>query len=448
MTNQGTLREQGVTAEELLMLTISGSPAQVPREQPLEGYAGGSDVYGEDGDELRRRTQRSAGTSDVAPVAADRQGVRAATAAYPTAMWNLPVRLLQNSFRFVTSAVGLGFQIVGFVAMPLLRLVGGLGTGIQSMGTEQFLSEFEGRYGVHHPIFHSGTYSEAMREAQRTFKFLLVYLHSAEHTNTPAFCRNILCDPEVVEFLDENFVVWAGDIRGADAYQMSYSLRASTFPYVAVLGHFNGHIQFVAQIEGPTRKDRFVSTLQQAMDNYSSMLAAERAEADSRTESRRLREEQDAAYLAALAEDQAKDRQRREEQERVATEEAERKRMEEEVAAQAAEEERLERERYEAVEQRRAQKAAVLATEPEDGPGVCKIAIRMIDGSRQDRRFNGTDTVRQVYDFVDSLGVPFQKYTLATNFPRKVLTDEICSQTLEEAGLSPQALLFIKQEDD
>ena len=92
------------------------------------------------------------------------------------------------------------------------------------------------------------------------------------------------------------------------------------------------------------------------------MLVAERAEADSRTESRRLREEQDAAYQAALAEDQARERKRREDEERAANEEAERKRLEEEEAARIAEEERAERDRLEAVEKRRAEKAAVLST--------------------------------------------------------------------------------------
>jgi hypothetical protein len=38
--------------------------------------------------------------------------------------------------------------------------------------------------------------------------------------DSEAFCRNVLSAPEVVEFIDHNFVAWAGDIRSKDAFMV------------------------------------------------------------------------------------------------------------------------------------------------------------------------------------------------------------------------------------
>lgn len=76
------------------------------------------------------------------------------------------------------------------------------------------------------------------------------------------------------------------------------------------------------------------------------MLVTARVEAEERRNNIRLREEQDAAYRAALEADQARERQRIEEQERLEREaaEAERKRKEEEEARERAAHEAAERE--------------------------------------------------------------------------------------------------------
>lgn len=101
---------------------------------------------------------------------------------------------------------------------------------------------------------------DATAAAARQYKFLLVYLHAAGHDDTPRFCRETLtapevrhgstrphccqvasksglrmrhsaqqccvslvcsCDVQVVDYVNENFVSWAGDIRYTDAYRVS-----------------------------------------------------------------------------------------------------------------------------------------------------------------------------------------------------------------------------------
>jgi hypothetical protein len=76
----------------------------------------------------------------------------------------------------------------------------------------------------------------------------------------------------------------------------------------------------------------------------------------------------------------------------------------EERAEQAAEAEVARAEEAAAVTSaRREAKTATLRAEPAAGPGVTTLLVRMPDGSRQQRRFNLTDSVKAVYDFVDTL---------------------------------------------
>ena len=44
-----------------------------------------------------------------------------------------------------------------------------------------FVHEFEEAYGAQHPTFLQCSYLEALQHAQRECKFLLLYLHAAEH---------------------------------------------------------------------------------------------------------------------------------------------------------------------------------------------------------------------------------------------------------------------------
>ena len=80
---------------------------------------------------------------------------------------------------------------------------------------------------------------------------------------------------------------------------------------------------------------------------------------------------------------------------------------------------------------------------------VTKIAFRMADGSRVERRFASREsTLNDVYDFVDTLEcVSETKYSLVSNFPRKVFhrTDELLIEVSELS--SNGAMLFVQSEE-
>ena len=46
--------------------------------------------------------------------------------------------------------------------------------------------------------------------------------------DTDVFCHDTLCNAEVVEFVNANFLCWAGSITTADAFQVTSLKHAST----------------------------------------------------------------------------------------------------------------------------------------------------------------------------------------------------------------------------
>lgn len=88
--------------------------------------------------------------------------------------------------------------------------------------------------------------------------------------------------------------------------------------------------------------------------------------------------------------------------------------------------------------------SSVVPEEPKEGEKSTLIVIRLPDGSRIQRKFRPSDVVQSLYFFVESkLPVQVEErspFELVSNFPRKSFTQ--MEQTLEGAGLCPQALLF------
>lgn len=106
-----------------------------------------------------------------------------------------------------------------------------------------------------------------------------------------------------------------------------------------------------------------------------------------------------------------------------------------------------ERERVRAIESRRVAKASSLREEPEEGAeGVSKLAIRLPDGSRAARRFHSSDTIADVYDFVDTLDeLDEVEYSLVSNFPRRNFPRGDTTSLLD-AGAHPNGALFVQIE--
>ena len=49
----------------------------------------------------------------------------------------------------------------------------------------EFSKDFEAKYGSVHPPFEMASYSQTLEKAKKDLKFMLVYLHSEAHQDTP-----------------------------------------------------------------------------------------------------------------------------------------------------------------------------------------------------------------------------------------------------------------------
>ncbi|MBA0862181.1 hypothetical protein Goshw_005625 [Gossypium schwendimanii] len=379
----------------------------------------------------------------------------------PSIAWKLvtlPFSVISGSLGLVSGAVGLGLWAAGGVLSYSLGMIGlGAGRGGESSArlvsvsaaaseAMEFVAAFERDYPTTRPNFVGEGFMDALQRSRNSFKLLFVYLHSPDHPDSPVFCGRTLCSEAVAAFVNENFVAWGADIRASEGFKMSNSLKASRFPFCAVvMPTTNQRIALLQQVEGPTSPEEMLTMLQKVLEESSPVLVAARLDAEERRNNMRLREEQDAAYRAALEADQARERQRREEQERLEREaaEAEQKRKEEEEAHERAAREAAEKEAARA--RMREQKALSLGDEPEKGPSVTQVLVRFPTGERKERRFHSTATIQSVYDYVDSLGcLEVEDYSLVSNFPRVTYGRDKQSLSLKEAGLHPQASLFVE----
>ncbi|CAN7008918.1 unnamed protein product [Brassica rapa subsp. trilocularis] len=375
----------------------------------------------------------------------------------------LPISIVSGSLGLVSGAIGFGFWAAGGVLSYSLGMLGfgGRRGGSDSSSARlvppvssaageamEFIALFDRDYGrnAFKPGFVPEGFMDALQRSRSEFKLLFVYLHSPDHPDTPVFCDGTLCNEAFVAFLNENFVCWGGSIRASEGFKMSNSLKASRFPFCAVvMPAANQRIALLQQVEGPKTPEEMIAILQRVVEDSSTILVTARVEAEERRTNLRLREEQDAAYRAALEADQARERQRQEEAERLEREaaEAERKRKEEEEARERAEREAAEREA--ARVRMRQEKALALGDEPEKGPDVTQVLVRFPNGERKGRRFESNTKIQTLYDYVDSLGVlATEEYSLITNFPRTVYGRDKESMSLKDAGLHPQASLFIE----
>jgi hypothetical protein len=84
----------------------------------------------------------------------------------------------------------IGFGFLDKLLAPLRWLFQSRPISLNPEGdTRKFIAEFDGTFGGNHPVFMPTTYQEAVRQAFRSSKFLMIYLHSPLHEDSCRFCR-------------------------------------------------------------------------------------------------------------------------------------------------------------------------------------------------------------------------------------------------------------------
>lgn len=382
----------------------------------------------------------------------------------------LPAACINTGLGLALAGVTLGMAMAGFVGDRVLPR--GVMTNLRgafktlttlpedldpSSQARKFIHSFKLTFGDRHPRFVESGFKQAISQAKSEFKFVFVYLHSHEHQDTDSFCSEVLCSPDVVSYVNENFVSWGGDVRFSDAFHISNRLNVTGYPYIALLNTTpSNQVQLLAVMQGKSTTESILSKLAHATERHGAVLTAQRLELQEREYARRLREEQNAEYEQSLAADREREAKRQqqqqlEEQERYEREEAERRaRAEEQAEQQRIADTAL------CISRRREEKRSSLPAEPEanasssgtDPTPTAMVRLRLPDGGSTQRRFLATHRMHHLFDFVDSLeSTSYLKYNLVSSYPRKIFAREEADLTLEEAGLAPQAALFVQPEE-
>lgn len=149
--------------------------------------------------------------------------------------------------------------------------------------TLKFIDEYNMKYSPAHPTFHAGSYQSAVAHAFEQSKFLLVYLHSPLHEDSQRFCRGVLAAPAMVAYANQNLVTWTGRVWDPEAYGLSTQLRASSFPFVALLVcQSNRTVQIADRIQGYVEENVLMERIQNSVNAFTSVVAQNRQEAHRR----------------------------------------------------------------------------------------------------------------------------------------------------------------------
>jgi FAS-associated factor 2 len=333
------------------------------------------------------------------------------------------------------------------------------------------------------PAWVASGWRPAATAAHRDFRLLLAYLHAPRHQDTDAFCRDVLCSQEFAEFANGEFLCWGGDVSRSDAFSLALRLGVTRYPSLALLARSGSNVKLAALVQGTTPDpSALIAALRSAAEPHQALLAAERADAEGRAAERALLREQDDEYERSLAADRARERERRERQAQEERERLEREEREKKAQEEAEKQERKRAAEAAAAAAAREAKRAALPEEPVPGsPNTAAVRVRLPTGANHQRRFDARrDTVATVYAWVDALEhaaaehekevaaergaaddeehrqltarLALERYVLVQAFPPRREFSRVVGQggeqTLEEAGLAPQAALFVRLVDD
>ncbi|KAH8654486.1 UBX domain protein [Tricladium varicosporioides] len=258
--------------------------------------------------------------------------------------------------------------------------------------------EFAEEYGENELPWAGSGYATSLDFAKREYNFLLVVLISPEHDDTSTFCRDVLMNSEVNTFIRDpqnRIRLWIGDVRDAEAYQVSTALKCNKFPFTALICHTpevsSTAMSVVARLTGPMDSNTYLAKLRTIHTQRTEQLDQARSAHAFQNAERNLRREQDSAYERSLAQDRERARLRREAEE--AERQAERERKEKEMNAQKLAENR---------EAWRKWRVTMISPEPAiDAKDVVRIALKMPHAARIMRRFKADDSMEELYAFVE-----------------------------------------------
>ncbi|GAB1610638.1 FAS-associated factor 2-like [Argonauta hians] len=302
-----------------------------------------------------------------------------------------------------------------------------------------FIQKFKEDFGNTHPVFYQGSYKQAINDAKKELRFLLVYLHDENVASSLVFCRETLCDPNVVNFINSKVLFWACNVSSPEGYRVSRTVRVVKYPFLSLIVlRENNTMTVVARIEGLVDSQELTRRLQRAIEVNEHAVLSIRRDRERRNADKELREQQDQAYYASLKADQEKERKKQEALRIIEEQEMEKR-------EQAAESNRLLME----LEKEKSEARLMLPAEPPiDSKDVVRIILTVPSGAHLERRFNKNTSLKYLYYFILCHESCPDDFKVLMNFPK----GEVCCiptkdgpdpPTFAEVGLDKSVRLFV-----
>ncbi|CCH42284.1 UBX domain-containing protein 2 [Wickerhamomyces ciferrii] len=252
-----------------------------------------------------------------------------------------------------------------------------------------FISDFNNFYPNNNKIdFFEGGYTSALYIAKRDARFLLVYLHSEEHDESEKFINQTLLSEDFINFIDQhNILIWGGNVRESESYQVSNALGVTKYPFLGLLALKTSTtetpegtttsaptLNVVAKVQGFVPTDKLVDKLSSQIERLEPTLVTIRAERQQEELARVIREQQDQAYQTSLQRDRQKQEEKRQKR----------------LLAQNK-------------EQWLKWRLSTLKPEVESSKKneYARIAIRLSNGERLMRRFDKNLPIEEIYAYVE-----------------------------------------------
>lgn len=317
------------------------------------------------------------------------------------------------------------------------------------------------------PPFTATSYSDALRRIKEEIKILVIIITSRAHSENDTFCQRVLTDPTLVGLLQlPEFLVWGGDIHDREAFRVSMLLESSTYPFVAFIalqprrsrsrGRIVPHPTVLSRMEGSPHNATSASSIcthitDVLIPRTSAYLDELRRERQHLHMDRELRNEQNRAYEQASRRDHERIMQRR----------AEAERQQELEQTRTLEEDRRLHHEAQVAAWRSWARVCLVPPEPEsDGSSVVRVNVKLPDGRNLQRKFQPSDTLEQVYAYVDTIDtvppdgeelLPINKvhhtfdFHLVQTYPRRMLShNHLQSQLQDVEGFGPSANLIVE----
>lgn len=313
------------------------------------------------------------------------------------------------------------------------------------------------RLGERAPRVFVSSFLDALARSRDAHHMLLVLIHSELHEDAEEFLDHTLGSRAVGDAIAEGpFTFWAASATSRQGQKAARMCQATEYPFLCVLVSTSptaSKYDCVARCRGHPEPQRVIAWLSSVQDRWGPRLEARRAELVARDMDRMLKEQQEREYRDA--------------------EEADRRRLDAAEAAEAAKkaesQRRLEEEAREeeaslltqalamSVEDQLRCDAQVamarLSPEPHPStPGLALLRLTFPGGTVIERRFRAGEPQRAVRDFATVAlhrlrFVEFAGFSLVCRAPAKTLHPAQDGRSLEAAGLTPSARVFVVLED-